>query len=51
MNFECFDHLDKKIFLVDMKRELNKNFSELFDKLITKYLSQKKKIGILINKK
>ena len=51
MNFECFDHWDKKIFLVDMKRELNKNFSELFDKWIRKYLSQKKKIGILINKK
>jgi hypothetical protein len=34
-----------------MKKELDKNFSELFDKGIRKYLTQKKKIGILINKK
>ena len=51
MNYELFDHWDKKIFLVDIKKELNKNFSELFDKWIRKYLAQKKKIGILINKK
>ena len=51
MNYECFNHWEKKIFLVDMKRELDKNFSELFDKGIKKYLSEKKKIGILINKK
>ena len=51
MNYELFNHWDKKIFLVDMKKELNKNFSELFDKWIRKYLAQKKRIGILINKK
>ena len=51
MNYECFDHWDKKIFLVDMKKELDKNFSELFDKGIRKYLAQKKRIWILINKK
>lgn len=51
MNYECFDHCEKKIFLVDMKKEEDKHFSELFDKGIKKYLGQKKKIWILINKK
>ena len=51
MNYECFDHWEKKIFLVDMKREQDKHFSELFDKGVKKYLAAKKKIGILINKK
>jgi hypothetical protein len=34
-----------------MKREQDKHFSELFDKGVKKYLTAKKKIGILINKK
>ena len=51
MNYELFDHWEKKIYLVDMKKELDNNFSELCLKGIEKYIKQKKKIGIIINKK
>jgi hypothetical protein len=34
-----------------MKKELDNNFSELCLKGIEKYIKQKKKIGIIINKK
>ena len=47
MNYECFDHGEKNIYLVDMRKELDKHFSELFDKGIRKYLLGKKKIWIL----
>lgn len=51
MNYELFDHGKKKIYLVNMTKELNQTFSELFEKGISKYLRAKKKIWILINKK
>ena len=51
MNYELFDHGEKKIYLVNMTKELNQNFSELFEKGLAKYLRSNKKIWILINKK
>ena len=51
MNYEQFEHNDKKIFLIDMKQEENHYFSELFDVALKKYLKTNKKIGIIINKK
>lgn len=44
MNYELFDHGKKKIYLVNMTKELNQTFSELFEKGISKYLRAKKKI-------
>ena len=49
MNYELFDHWNKKIYLVNMTKELNQTFSELFEKGMRKYLRAKKKIWILIN--
>lgn len=49
MNYELFDHSKKKIYLVNMTKELNQTFSELFEKGMRKYLREKKKIWILIN--
>ncbi len=51
MNYEQFKHEQKNIFLVDMRQELNRYFSELTDTAIKKYLRLHKKIGIIINKK
>lgn len=51
MNYELFNHDKKKIFLVDMTKELNPFFSVLTMKGIEKYLKQGKRIGILVNKK
>ena len=51
MNYELFDHWNKKIYLVNMTKELNQIFSELFEKGMRKYLRENKKIWILINKK
>lgn len=55
MNYEQFTHTinnkTKKIFLVDMKKELNYHFSELVKEGITKYIKNKKNIVILVNKK
>ena len=51
MNYEQFKHEQKNIFLVDMRQELNRYFSELTDTAIKKYLRLNKKIGIIINKK
>lgn len=44
MNYELFDHGEKKIYLVNMTKELNQNFSELFEKGLVKYLRNNKKI-------
>lgn len=51
MNYELFNHQDKKIYLINMLREENQIFSELFEKGVEKYLRAGKKIWILINKK
>lgn len=51
MNYELFENKDKKIFLVDMTRETEYIFSEISKNGIKKYISQWKKIGILVNKK
>jgi len=52
MNYEHFTHPEKKkdIYLVDMTREKG-YFSELMTKAITKNLTEKKKILIIVNKK
>jgi len=49
MNYELFDHWNKKIYLVNMTKELNQTFSELFEKWMSKYLRENKKIWISIN--
>lgn len=51
MNYELFDHWEKKIYLINMAKEQNQIFSELFEKSLEKYLKANKKIWILINKK
>ena len=43
MNHELFDLWHKKIYLVNMTKELNQTFSELFKKGISKYLGENKK--------
>jgi hypothetical protein len=44
MNYELFNHQDKKIYLINMLREENQIFSELFEKGVEKYLRVGKKI-------
>jgi len=44
MNYELFNHQDKKIYLINMLREENQIFSELFEKGVEKYLRAGKKI-------
>lgn len=44
MNYELFDHGEKKIYLVNMLREEHQLFSALFQKGIAKYLKAGKKI-------
>ena len=51
MNYELFDHWEKRIFLVDMTRESDYIFSEIAKSGIAKYVKQWKKIWILVNKK
>lgn len=51
MNYEQFKHEDKNIFLVDMARELEHNFSELMRASLEKQLNLWKKIWIVVNKK
>ncbi|MCF7835481.1 hypothetical protein K9M48_05575 [Candidatus Gracilibacteria bacterium] len=55
MNYELFKHdkdgLKKNIFLVNMTKELDHNFSQLMLKGLSKYIKEKKKIGIIMNKK
>lgn len=52
MNYEKFEHKNwKDIFLVDMTRELDHNFSEITTKWLNKYIKQNKNIMILVNKK
>lgn len=51
MNYERFDHGNKKIYLVNMQRELHPYFSEFFHKALTYALQNNKKVWILINKK
>lgn len=51
MNYELFDHWEKKIFLVDMTREPDYIFSELAKSGLEKYINSWKKVGILVNKK
>ena len=55
MNYEQFTHTidnkTKKIFLVDMRKEVNYHFSELVKDGITKYIKHNKRIVILVNKK
>ena len=43
MNYELFNHQDKKIYLINMLREENQIFSELFEKGVEKYLRAGKK--------
>lgn len=51
MNYELFDHWEKKIYLINMLKEDHQIFSELFEKGVKNYLQAGKKIWILINKK
>lgn len=55
MNYELFKHdkdwLKKNIFLVNMTKELDHNFSQLMLKWLSKYIKEKKKIWIIMNKK
>ena len=51
MNYELFDHWEKRIFLVDMTRESDYIFSEIAKSGISKSIKQWKKIWILVNKK
>lgn len=61
MNYELFEntnntnlptgHAAKKIFLVDMTREPDYIFSELAKNWLKKYITQWKKIWIIVNKK
>ena len=49
MNYELFDHSKKKNYLVNITKEPNQTFSELFEKVTSKYFRENKKIWILIN--
>lgn len=51
MNYELFDHWEKRIFLVDMTREPDYIFSEIAKSGISKHIRQGKKLWILVNKK
>lgn len=51
MNYEEIKHNWEKVFLVDMKKENNKIFSELSFKWIKKHIKENKKILIIVNKK
>jgi len=55
MNYELFKHnkdwTKKDIFLLDMTKELDHNFSQLMLKWLEKYIKQNKKIWIIMNKK
>ncbi len=51
MNYELFKSNWKKIFLIDMKKEQNKFFSDLVYEWIKKYIKQWKKIWVFVNKK
>lgn len=51
MNYELFDHWEKRIFLVDMTKEPDYIFSEIAKSWLCKYIKQWKKIWILVNKK
>lgn len=55
MNYELFEHnkdwIKKNIFLLDMTKELDHNFSQLMLKWLTKYIHENKKIWIIMNKK
>ena len=51
MNYKTYKHLDKSIYLVDMKSYRGKIFGEIAEKGIAKYISQGKNILIISNKK
>lgn len=51
MNYEKFDHWNKKVFLVDMKKEKNKIFSEIVTKWLDSFICKQKNICIIVNKK
>lgn len=51
MNYEQFIHKNKKIFLVDMRKETSKIFSDIAHKWLQKYIQSWKKIMIIVNKK
>ncbi len=51
MNYTHIQKKGKNIFVIDMKKEKDKFFSQLVFKWIQKYLKQNKKILILANKK
>lgn len=51
MNYELFNHNEKKIYLINLLKEENQIFSQLVERGVEKYLKAGKKIGILINKK
>lgn len=55
MNYEQFSHTingkEQNIFLVNMTQEVEYFFSTLVQRGIGKYLREKKKIGIIVNKK
>jgi len=61
MNYELFTHqlpitnsqlpITKNIFLVNMTKEFDHNFSQLMLKWLSKYINENKKIWIIMNKK
>ena len=54
MNYERFINTqtpNQKIFLIDMRKEVNYHFSELVQTGIEKYIQQNKNILIIVNKK
>jgi len=55
MNYELFQNeykkTIKKIFLINMTKEINYHFSEIVTSGIQRYLQENKKIGIIVNKK
>jgi len=51
VNYELFNHKDKKIFLVDMTRETDYVFSEIAKLSLEKQIKENRKIAIIVNKK
>lgn len=51
MNYILFEKNKSNIFLIDMKKEENKIFSDLVYKWLSKYIRQWKKVALIVNKK
>lgn len=51
MNYTRYNHQGKEIYLIDMKLEKEKVFSEMVKKWIEKYVKLWKSIAIIVNKK